>query len=329
MLCSMSDGGENMPNESKAKTGFVYDDIYLEHLTTPGHPEQPERLKSIIDGLKAGGLYDSLVHLKPEAASLEWLHAIHTPAYVRRVYDRCQDGQQYLDSLDVPISAQSYEAAVFAAGGVLTAVDAVAHGRVRNAFCAVRPPGHHAERDQARGFCIFNNVAIGTRYVQRRYDLPKVLIVDWDVHHGNGTQNAFYEDPNVLYFGMHQDPLFPGTGDASERGRGTGLGLTINVPMRPGAGDAQFLKALEQKLRPAARAFGPDFVFISAGFDSHDNDILGSLRVSTKGFARMTRVVKDIAAEYCNGRIVSVLEGGYRLEDLAASVEAHLRVLMD
>ena len=329
MLCGVSDGGGVMRAEPEAKTGFVYDDVYLEHVTTPGHPERPERLTAILDGLKADGLYDSLTHLRPKAASLESLHAVHTPAYVKRAWASCAQGERYLDSVDVPISDQSYEAAVVAAGGVLTAVDAVVAGRVRNAFCAVRPPGHHARPDRAMGFCIFNNVAVGTRYVQRRHGLSKVLIVDWDVHHGNGTQEAFYEDPNVLYFGMHQDPLFPGTGDIDEKGRGKGLGFTINVPLRPGAGDADCLKAFERQLVPVADSFRPDFVFISAGFDSHDGDVLGSMRVTTKGFAKMTEVVKGIAEKHCKGRLVSVLEGGYRLDDLAASVEAHLRVLMD
>ena len=318
-----------MPAEPKTKTGFIYDEVYLEHLTSPGHPETPERLTAIVDGLKTSGLHGSLVHLTPKAASLERLHSIHTPAYVTRVWTSCQEGRSHLDSLDVPISARSYEAAVVAAGGVLTAVDSVVRGQVRNAFCAVRPPGHHATSDRAMGFCIFNNLAIGAKYVQQEYNLRKVLIVDWDVHHGNGTQEAFYEDPNVLYFSIHQQPLFPGTGSAGEKGRGTGLGLTINVPLRPGAGDGECLKAFDRQLRPAALSFGPDFVFISAGFDSHDGDTLGSMKVTTKGFAKMTDIVKDIAETCCDGRLVSVLEGGYQLDDLAASVEAHLRVLMN
>ena len=216
-----------------------------------------------------------------------------------------------------------------AVGGVLAAVDAVMHGEVRNAFCAVRPPGHHAMVDRALGFCIFNNLAIGVRYVQQEYGLSKVLIVDWDVHHGNGTQAAFYEDPNVLYFSVHQYPFYPGTGAESEKGRGKGLEYTINVPLSWGSTDEDYLKVFEQRLRPAALAFAPQFVFISAGFDAHEHDTLGSMRVTTEGFGQLSRVVKQIADTCCQGRLVSVLEGGYGLEGLAASVEAHIRVLMD
>jgi acetoin utilization deacetylase AcuC-like enzyme len=228
----------------------------------------------------------------------------------------------------VPISRQSYNAAVAAVGGVLAAVDAVMEGKVANAFCAVRPPGHHALGDEAKGFCIFNNVAIGVRYVQQKYGLPRVLIVDWDVHHGNGTQATFYDDPNVLYFSTHQWPFYPGTGSSLETGGG-GADLNINVPLPAGSGDSEYIKIFEGKLRRAALAFSPDFVFVSAGFDAHEGDTLGGMRVTTEGFARLTRVVKEIAAQCCQGRLVASLEGGYRLDDLAASVEAHLRVLME
>ena len=214
-----------------------------------------------------------------------------------------------------------------AAGGVLAAVDAVMNKQVTNAFCAVRPPGHHAMENRAMGFCIFNNVAIGTKYVQKKYGLSNVLIVDWDVHHGNGTQAAFYDDPTVLYFSVHQYPFYPGSGSEAEKGEGKGLNYTINVPLPAGSGDDVYVKAFEEKLRPAALAFGPDFVFISAGFDAHENDLLGGMKVTADGFAELTRIVKAIAQRCCNGRIVSVLEGGYHLGGLAASVEAHIRVL--
>ncbi|MBN1510234.1 MAG: SUMF1/EgtB/PvdO family nonheme iron enzyme [Sedimentisphaerales bacterium] len=322
-------GGGAMESEPRPQTGFVYHDIYLEHKTTPGHPESPRRLTAIVEKLKADGVYAKLKVLTPEPASLDWIQTIHAPTYVERARTSCEQGDEYLDSLDVPISRRSYEAAVMAAGGVLRAVDAVMQGEVRNAFCAIRPPGHHAMRDLAMGFCVFNNVAIGTKYVQQKYRLSKVLIVDWDVHHGNGTQAAFYEDPSVLYFGVHQYPFYPGSGTEAEKGRGKGLNYTINVPLPAGSGDSDFLNAFEQKLRPAALHFSPEFVFVSAGFDAHENDTLGGMRVTTEGYGKLSRTVKEIADQCCKGRLVSVLEGGYGLDGLAASVEAHVRVLMD
>jgi len=215
-----------------------------------------------------------------------------------------------------------------AAGGVLTAIDAVIEQKVTNAFCAVRPPGHHALENRAMGFCIFNNVAIGTRYIQEKHNLPKILIVDWDVHHGNGTQAAFYDDPNVLYFSVHQYPFYPGSGSQAEQGSGKGLQTNINVPLPPGSGDESYVKAFEEKLTPAASSFVPDFVLVSAGFDAHKGDLLGGMRVTEQGFAKLTQIVKSIAEKCCAGRLVSVLEGGYGMEGLAASVEAHIRVLM-
>jgi acetoin utilization deacetylase AcuC-like enzyme/formylglycine-generating enzyme required for sulfatase activity len=324
-----ADGGGIMPSQPKLKTGFVYDDIYLEHKTTPGHPESPARLTAIVEKIKADGVYAQLVPLTPKAAPLERIKAIHTPKYVERVRISCETGEEYLDSLDVPISCKSYEVALMAAGGVLRAVDAVMQGEVANAFCAVRPPGHHTLADRAMGFCLFNNVAIGTRYVQQQYGMSKVLIVDWDVHHGNGTQAVFYDDPSVLYFSVHQYPFYPGSGTEAEKGAGKGLNCTINVPLPRGSGDKAYLEAFEQKLRPAALAFAPQFVFISAGFDAHENDTLGGMRVTTEGFGKLTHIVKGIANQCCQGRLVSVLEGGYGLKGLAASVETHLRVLMD
>jgi len=311
------------------KTGFVYHDIFLDHKTTEGHPESPQRLTAIVRRLEETGLHGELLHLPVTPVAAKWLHTIHTPAYVQRVKRSCDEGDAYLDSLDVPISRKSYEAALMAAGGVLSAVDAVVHGEIRNAFCAVRPPGHHALSDQAMGFCIFNNVAIAARYAQQEHGLSKVLIVDWDVHHGNATQAAFYDDPTVLYFSVHQWPFYPGSGAEGETGSGDGRGLTINVPLPAGSGDREYLDAFENKLRPAALDFQPDFVLVSAGFDAHERDTLGSMRVTTAGFGRLTQIVKQIAEQCCDGRLVSVLEGGYGLEAQAAAVEAHLRVLME
>ena len=323
--------GEDMtkdnPDQKASKTGFVYDDIYLEHKTTIGHPEAPLRLVAIVERLKATGLYSKLFKLSPKLVSSEWLTAVHTPEYVERAKESCEGGVGYLDSMDVPISPKSYEAALAAVGGVFSAIDAVMEKKVTNAFCAVRPPGHHALKDMAKGFCIFNNIAIGTRYVQNKHGLPKILIVDWDVHHGNGTQAAFYNDPSVLYFSVHQYPFYPGTGSEAEKGGGKGLNYNINVPLPAGSGDADYLRVFKEKLEPAAFAFSPDFVLISAGFDAHENDLLGGMKVTEQGFAELTRIVKAIAEKCCEGRLVSILEGGYHPDGLAASVEAHIQVL--
>jgi acetoin utilization deacetylase AcuC-like enzyme len=316
-------------SENKSRTGLIYHDIYLEHKTTPGHPERPERLVEIVKKLKTEGVYSKLHKLKPVAADLDWIKTVHSPEYIERARRSCKTNAGYLDSLDVPISEKSYEAALMAAGGIIVAVDAVMNEKIANAFCAVRPPGHHALEDQAMGFCIFNNIAIGARYIQKKHQLPKALIVDWDVHHGNGTQAEFYDDPTVLYFSVHQSPFYPGSGSRAERGVGKGLNYTINVPLPPGSGDKVYLDAFEKELRPAALDFSPDFVLVSAGFDAHENDLLGQMAVTAEGFGKLTKIVKDIAEKCCRGRLVSTLEGGYHLDGLAASVESHIRVLMD
>jgi acetoin utilization deacetylase AcuC-like enzyme len=309
-------------------TGFVYDAVYLKHDIGANHPERPARLTAIVERLEQKGLLKDLVRLKPTPSSLEWITTVHTPEYVERVRKSCQEGTGYVDSPDAPASRGSYEAALNAVGGLQVAIDAVMEGYVRNAFCAVRPPGHHALKDKAMGFCLFNNVAAAARYIQKKHKLGKVLIVDWDVHHGNGTQAMFYDDPTVFYFSVHQSPFYPGTGSAEEKGTGKGLGFTCNVPLAAGCGDAEYRKAFLEKLRPAAAAFKPDFVLVSAGFDAAKDDLLGQMKVTPEGFAELTRIVKGLAEQYCQGRLVTVLEGGYNLESLAACVEAHVRVLM-
>lgn len=312
------------------KTGFVFHALYLEHKTTAGHPEQPQRLTAIIANLQAKGLYSEL---QPVAAlpnkTIYWLTMIHSSKYIERVESTCRSGGGELDSSDTPVSSKTYDAAITAVAGVLSAIDAVMKGTVENAFCAVRPPGHHAQKDKAMGFCVFNNVAIGAEYLKGKYRLHRILIVDWDVHHGNGTQDAFYKDLEVLYFSVHRYPFYPGTGSEAEKGDGPGLNHIINVPMSAGATDSDYIKVFEEKFKPAAEAFKPEFVLISAGFDAHRDDPLGGMNVTEEGFARMTRIVKQIAQNYCRGRLVSVLEGGYNPAALADSVEAHIRVLME
>ncbi len=308
-------------------TGFVYDDVYLRHVTGSGHPERPERLEAIVARLQADGLLEKLIRIKPRPAEEEWLTAVHTPEHIAALGELYEKGERFAGTRDTPVSESSYRVALSAAGGVLGAVDAVMAGEVRNAFCAVRPPGHHATPYKAMGFCLLNNVAIAARYVQQKYKLRKVLIVDWDVHHGNGTQDIFYEDASVFYFSVHQYPFYPGSGSADEQGAGEGMEQTLNVPLPAGSGNAEFEHAFSQKLLPAARRFRPDFVLVSAGFDAHQDDLLGRMRATSEGFAQLTAIVKQIAEEHCHGRLVSVLEGGYDLEGLASSVDAHLRTL--
>lgn len=311
------------------RTGFVYHDIYLKHDTGAGHPERPERLRAIVGRLQRDNLIARLVMLPPVAGPVEWITRVHSPDYLKRVQTSCQSGLGYVDTPDAPASTNSYEVALAAVGGVLGAVDAVMAGRVKNAFCAVRPPGHHALQNRAMGFCLFNNVAIAARYLQQQHRLARVLIVDWDVHHGNGTQAAFYDDPTVFYFSTHQSPFYPGSGSAEETGTGKGRGFTLNVPLPAGSGDADYRRAFEDRLKPAAAAFKPDFVLISAGFDAAEDDLLGRMKITPEGYAALTRIVKGIAAQHCQGRLVSVLEGGYNLDALAASVAAHVRTLVE
>jgi len=315
------------------KTGFVTGDLYLQHKTGDGFPERPERLEAILLRLKEKGLIDRMTTLAPVSAPLEALQAVHRAAYIEHVKKACEglgDRIGHLDGIgDVPISAKSYEAALAAAGGVLSAVDAVMDGRIRNAFCAVRPPGHHALKEKAMGFCLFNNVAVAARYLLNKHGLGKVLIIDWDVHHGNGTQDEFYADGRVMYFSTHQSPFYPHSGAEDEKGKDRGAGCILNVPLPGHAGDDVFKKVYDEKLKPAALAFKPDFILISAGFDSARGDLLGGLDVTPEGYAAMTRKVREIADATCKGRIVSMLEGGYNLEALADSVEAHVRALME
>src|SRR5713226_5516890 len=299
-------------NSQARQTGLLFDEVYLGHLAgNTGHPERPERLTAIRDGLEKAGLLKTLYRIAPRRVTDEELQLVHKPSYValvRRELSNLQ-GLRELSTGDTLASPGSLQAAEFAAGGVLNVIDAVMAGKVRNAFAAVRPPGHHATPDRGMGFCIFNNVAIAARYLQKKHGIGRVLIVDWDYHHGNGTQDIFYNDGSVFYFSTHHYGAYPGTGSAAETGAGPGAGKILNVPMPPGAGDAEFLQAYETKLVPAARQFKPDFILVSAGFDSMRNDLLGQFNITPQGYAAMTRVVMKLADEFSHGRVVSVLEG--------------------
>jgi acetoin utilization deacetylase AcuC-like enzyme len=304
--------------------GLVLHPDYLAHQTGLSHPERPERVAAIMEHLDASGLSRELRPIEPRRAEQEWIETIHSPAYVRHVEEYCRGGRAIIDSMDTGISPRSYDVALQAAGGALAAADAIMEGRVRTAFCAVRPPGHHALREVAMGFCLFNNIAITARYLQRRHGLRRILIVDWDVHHGNGTQDAFYDDPGVFFFSIHQYPLYPGTGAGSETGVGAGEGFTLNAPLEAGCGDDHYLRVFDGTLAPRVMAFRPEFILISAGFDAHRDDPLGGMRLTETGYARLTDVVRGWAADFCGGRVLSLLEGGYDLQALARSVASHV-----
>jgi acetoin utilization deacetylase AcuC-like enzyme len=312
-------------------TGLVTHPDYLKHVAGHGHPESPERLKAIGAHLHRSGLMDQLTELpvvhRTEADLASWIDAAHAAGY-REALHRIvpAQGVSYLDA-DTGVSPGSWPAALAAVGGTLSAVDEVMGGRINNAFCAVRPPGHHAESRRGMGFCLFNNVAIAARYLQRRHQIGKVAIVDWDVHHGNGTQEIFYDDPTVLYVSTHQSPLYPGTGAEAETGTGAGKGYTLNCPMPSGRDDDDYAAVFVKRVIPALKAFGPDFILISAGFDAHRDDPLAGMHVTEAGFGELTRQVRGLADEACGGRIVSCLEGGYNLPALAGSVGAHLLAL--
>ena len=306
-------------------TVLMADPIYREHLAGRAHPERPERYDAVIEGLARAGLLQRMRRAEARTATDDELLLCHTAEYLKTARRDVESGRPYLSTGDTDITPNSWEVAARAAGGVLNAVDAVLTGTARNAFCAVRPPGHHASASRGMGFCLFNNVAIAARHAQSRHGVGRVLIVDWDVHHGNGTQDIFYRDPSVFFFSTHQWPLYPGTGRADETGDGPGEGTTMNFPFPAGSGRSEILGAVENHLLPAAARFRPDLVLISAGFDSRAGDPLGSFTLSDEDFADLTRAVMGING----GRAVSVLEGGYNLDGLASSSSAHVAALLD
>lgn len=322
-MCRVCDGA------FMGKTGLVYHPAYLEHDMGPGHPESPRRLRAIMQQLEQSGTMARVTKIEARKAEDEWLTQIHSPSYVLSLNRHAPtSGRVSLDP-DTSMSPGSLNAAYLAAGGALAAVDAIMAQQVEHVFCAVRPPGHHAEAGRAMGFCLLNNVAIAARYVQKKYGLARVLIVDWDVHHGNGTQHSFEKDPSILFFSTHQYPHYPGTGREAERGQGAGEGFTINVPMEAGEGNDEYRAVFQKALVPAADAFKPEFVIISAGFDAHNDDPLASMRLTEAGYTDLTNIVAGIAKRHAQGRILSSLEGGYNLTALAASVEAHIKALLD
>ncbi len=307
---------------SEKKTGFVYHTDYLNHDTGMQNPERPERLQASIKALQASDFWEDLYQIEATPATIEQTCYAHVREHIDQIKWYCENNLP-LD-YDTPTSPASYDIARLSTGGVLRAADAVIAGNVSNAFALVRPPGHHATPNRSMGFCLFNNVAIAARYLQREHGMERVAIIDWDVHHGNGTQDIFYDDASVFFFSAHQVPLYPGTGMANETGTGNAVGTTLNIPMRPGSGSGDYIEVFQNLLKPALLDFSPNFLIISSGFDAHRLDPLAAINMTADGFASLTDILCEIAAETCEGRLISALEGGYDLKGLSESVVAHV-----
>jgi acetoin utilization deacetylase AcuC-like enzyme len=311
-----------------ARTGLIFDPAVSHHETGFGHPEQPARVAAVFNQLRDSQTLERLQRIPARAAAEDELALAHDRGYIDLVRCEVAANRDELSTGDTVISPHSFEAAKLAAGSVCAAIDAVFAGEIENAFCLVRPPGHHAEHNRGMGFCLFNNVAVGARYAQKRYGVERVLIADWDVHHGNGTQEIFYRDPSVFFFSTHQSPWYPGTGAAHETGDGPGNGFTLNCPLPAGSGREEIAGAFRNLLLPALHNFQPQLILISAGFDSRIGDPLGQFTLDDEDFADLTRQMLDLAASTAHCRLISVLEGGYNLEGLASAANAHVEALL-
>jgi acetoin utilization deacetylase AcuC-like enzyme len=328
---------------------FVSSPRFVEHITAPHHPERPDRIRAIHKAVRDAGLISSpnpfpefdldlslkrqdvikCVELEPQPAHVNDLELVHTSEHIHRVQHICELGGGVLDLGDTPVHESSYEIALLSCGSALVACDAVLSGQVKRAFSAARPPGHHAEPARAMGFCLFSNIAIAAKYIQKKYGVERIAIVDFDVHHGNGTQACLESDPTVLFISLHQDPrtCYPGSGHAYETGEGAGEGFAVNLPLEPGSDDDDYLRALDQRVIPEVNKFKPEVLLVSAGFDAHREDPLAQMNVSEDGFEQITRKLVAVADQHCGGRVVSVLEGGYNLRALGRSVVKHLIAL--
>ena len=323
----MSSFFQNDPTNSPIPHPQLYADaVFLEHDTGPGHPERPERLRFSYKYLEDRPVLKQFLHAESPPARREDLQLVHSSRYIDSVIAAAQRGGGRIEA-DTVISRRSFEVASRAAGAALTAVDAVLTNQTRRALCLIRPPGHHALPNGAMGFCLFNNVALAAQHAIDRYRLDRVLIVDWDVHHGNGTQNTFYTEERVGFLSVHRSPFYPGTGMAEETGSGPALGTKFNLPLRFGISRTEYLTRFESLLTNAAHHIRPDLILISAGFDAHAADPIGSLGLETEDFSPLTNLVCQVANQYCGGKVVSLLEGGYDVQALAECIECHMEGL--
>ena len=313
------------------KTGFLYDERYQQHETGKYHPEVPNRLVRIYQGIEAAGLLPKLIPLTASPADLKWIELVHDRPYIERFEKACQAGENRFDSPDNQMCSKTYEIALLAVGGILDAADKVMDGTLDNAFCAVRPPGHHAETNKAMGFCYFNNVAVAARYLQNQYRISRVGIIDFDVHHGNGTQHIFEGDSTVYYYSIHEHPSFayPGTGREFENGKDFGFGFTKNSPVLPGQGDKEYMDLVQRDFVPAFKQFNPEVILVSAGFDAHKDDEMSDINLSTDGFSWIMKTIMEMARQSAKGRIISVLEGGYCLRRLPELAANHVEILLN
>lgn len=313
------------------RTGFLYDERFLLHCTGTDHPESPERLLAACRGVEEAGLLPQLIQLKASPAKLKWIETVHAPKYIVRFEEACMLEMDEFEHPDNKICKDSYEIALLAVGGILDTAKALMEGRIDNAFCAVRPPGHHAEPNKALGFCYFNNIAITARYLQTEWNIERIGIIDFDVHHGNGTQHIFETDPTVFFYSIHEHPSFsfPGTGREFENGYDEGSGFTVNSPLLPGDGDKEYMDCIERVMIPAFDRFKPRFILVSAGFDAHRDDDMSDMTLSTEGFSWIMRKIMEIADKHAGGRVISVLEGGYSLARLPELAANHVKILLD
>ncbi len=313
------------------KTGFLFEKDYMLHDTGQGHPEMAQRLDCIYKGIKEAGLLSKLASVKAKTADQSWIEAVHHVKYIMRFQETCEFGLTEFDYPDNQMCRETFDIAMLAVGGILEAVDMVMEGILDNAFCAVRPPGHHAEVDKAMGFCYFNNVAVAAKYLQEKWGVKRVGIVDFDVHHGNGTQHIFESDPSVFYYSIHEHPsfAFPGTGRDFEKGIDAGYGFTMNSVVLPGQGDKEYRELIERDLFPSFFTFAPEVIIVSTGFDAHIDDDMSDIHLTTSGYSWIMKQLMKLADQYSKGRIVSVLEGGYCLDRLPELAGNHVGIMLD
>jgi acetoin utilization deacetylase AcuC-like enzyme len=319
-----------MNRKGMKRTGLLYDERFLNHETGLMHPESADRLRVIMSRLRETGLIEKFRLISAEAPENRWLESVHEKGYIERFKAHCQTDEKIFDYPDNRTCSETFNTACLAVGGILKTIRLVMDGEIDNAFCAVRPPGHHAESNRAMGFCYFANAAIAAKYIQATWNIPRIGIIDFDVHHGNGTQHVFESDPSVFYYSIHEHPSFsfPGTGRVFEKGTGPGKGFTRNYALLPGQGDKEYMKLLEIDLLPILDRYHPEVLLLSAGFDAHRDDIMSRIKMTTGGFSMFIQKIMELAERNCQGRLISILEGGYCLARLPELVSNHLKILL-